>query len=526
MHAEVRASHPIVAALGAALGAEHVLTGAADLQFYSTDVYGDGERPVAVARPGSTEDVCRVVELALRHGLSVVARGGGASYTDGYVPAERDAVLLDTQRMDRIVEINERDMYVVVECGVTWARLHEALAPKGLRTPFFGPFSGLAATVGGSVSQNSISWGSGQYGVSAESVLGLEVVTGTGDVVRTGTWASASSAPFFRFYGPDLTGLFTGDTGALGVKTRIALRLVRRPREFVGMSFKFATFESMLAGMAAAAGDGINMINFGLDPALQQGQLGKAGTGEAIEAARAVYRNARNPVDGVARLTRMALAGKRFLSGDVHSVHYVVEGVDRVAARANAAFLRERLIPHGEETANTIPQVVMAMPFAPLYNVLGPRGERWVPVHGILPFSRVEAFRRDLVDYYAANAARMQQHRVTKGAMFMTVGTNGFVYEPVFYWQDARNACHERLVPADYLKTLPAYDANPAGRALVQEMKQGIVDLFHRHGAAHLQVGKLYPYLRDRDAATVKLVRAVKHGLDPGRRMNPGALGL
>jgi FAD/FMN-containing dehydrogenase len=526
MHAEVRTFHPIVRALGAALGAEHVLTGAADLEFYSTDVYGRGQLPVAVVRPGGTDDVRRVVELALEHGLSVVARGGGASYTDGYLPTERDAVLLDTQRMDRIVEINERDMYVVVECGVTWARLHEALAPGGLRTAFFGPFSGLAATVGGSIAQNSISWGSGQHGVSAESVLAVEVVTGSGAVVRTGAWAGPASAPFFRFYGPDLTGLFCGDTGALGVKTRIALRLVRRPPEFVGMSFRFATFESMLAGMVAAAGDGLNTINFGLDPALQQGQLGKAGTGEAIEAARAVYRNARNPVDGLGRLARMALAGRRFLSGDVHSVHYVVEGVDRGAARANAAFLRERLVAHGEETANTIPQVVMAMPFAPLYNVLGPRGERWVPVHGILPFSRVEAFRRDLSAYYEANAARMQQHRVTKGAMFMTVGTNGFVYEPVFYWQDARNACHERLVPADYLKSLPAYEPNLAGRALVQEMKQGIVDLFHRHGAAHLQVGKLYPYLRDRDRATVELVRAVKSHLDPRGRMNPGSLGL
>jgi hypothetical protein len=268
------------------------------------------------------------------------------------------------------------------------------------------------------------------------------------------------------------------------------------------------------------------MINFGLDPALQQGQLGKAGTGEAIEAAKAVYRNARNPVDGLGRLARMALAGKRFLSGDVYSVHYVVEGVDRTAARATAAFLRERVVRHGEETANTIPQVVMAMPFAPLYNVMGPKGERWVPVHGILPFSRVAAFRHDLEAYYATNAARMQQHRVTRGAMFMTVGTNGFVYEPVFYWQDARNACHERLVPGDYLKQLPAYDANPAGRAIVHEMKQGIVDLFHRHGAAHLQVGKLYPYLRGRDAATVGLVRDVKRSVDPRRRMNPGALGL
>ena len=96
----------------------------------------------------------------------------------------------------------------------------------------------------------------------------------------------------------------------------------------------------------------------------------------------------------------------------------------------------------------------------------------------------------------------------------------------MFYWQDERNVFHERMVPADYLKTLPVYPANPAGRALVHEMKQGIVDLFHRHGAAHFQVGKFYPYLRDRGAPTVQLVRDLKRALDPRNRLNPGALGL
>ena len=80
-------------------------------------------------------------------GLPIVPRGGGASYTDGYTPSETSSVVIDTSRMNRIVEINERDMYVVAQVGVTWAALNEALAAKGLRTPFFGPFSGLTATL-------------------------------------------------------------------------------------------------------------------------------------------------------------------------------------------------------------------------------------------------------------------------------------------------------------------------------------------------------------------------------------------
>jgi len=78
-------------------------------------------------------------------------RGGGASYTDGYLPRDDGQVLLDLSQLNRIVEINEQDAYVTVEAGVTWEALKRALDERDLRTPFWGPFSGLLATVGGSV---------------------------------------------------------------------------------------------------------------------------------------------------------------------------------------------------------------------------------------------------------------------------------------------------------------------------------------------------------------------------------------
>lgn len=525
MNAQIRDDRALLERLASLVGREHVLTDAAERLFHSTDVYAHRELPLAVVRPGSTEDVAAVVAAACAAGASVVPRGGGASYTDGYLPSEPQSILLDTARLDRIVEINAEDMYVTVEAGVTWARLNEALAPLGLRTPFYGPFSGLAATIGGSVSQHSVSWGTGVFGVSAESVLAIEAVLADGRILRTGTAGTRGASPFFRHYGPDLTGLFTGDAGALGVKTRITLRLMRRPREFLGLSFKFADFDSMYAGMAAAAYEGLNSINFGLDPRLQQGQIGKTTFSDGLKAAGAVFRSSRSVLDGASRVLRMGLAGRRFLGANF-SVHYVVEGVDRAAARAAAGALRDLLAGHGEETAATVPNVVQSMPFAPLYNVLGPRGERWVPIHTVLPFSRVLPFRRDLEKLYAANTERMRAAKVDYGAMFMTISTNAFLYEPVFYWEDARNACHERLVPADYLAALPDYPANPAGAALVAEMKRSIIDLMHRHGGAHLQIGKVYPYLADRETEAEKLLRDLKQSVDPQRRMNPGALGL
>jgi FAD/FMN-containing dehydrogenase len=317
-----------------------------------------------------------------------------------------------------------------------------------------------------------------------------------------------------------------GDCGALGVKTSIALRLMRRNSHVMGVSFGFCSFEAMAAGMEAAAKEGLNLTNFGLDPALQQGQLGKADAATAVQSAVAVWKTSRGLFDGLGQLAKMAFAGRGFLKGAVFSAHWVVDGLDDASCRAAVARLRAALQPHGAEVPATVPTVAHAMPFMPLYNVRSPLGERWVPVHGILPFSRVAAFREELSAYYAAHEAEMARLKIRYGAMFMTVSTNAFLYEPVFYWQDGYNITQERLLPQGYQATLPNYADNPEGRALVDKMKHGIADIFQRHGAAHLQIGKFYPYMRGREPQTAKLIRDLKQLVDPQRRLNPGSLGL
>jgi FAD/FMN-containing dehydrogenase len=307
-----------------------------------------------------------------------------------------------------------------------------------------------------------------------------------------------------------------GDCGALGVKTAVALRLMRRNAHVMGLSFGFPDFRSMAAGMEAAAKEGLNLTNFGLDPTLQQGQLGKADRATALQSAVAVFRSSRSSLDGLRQLANMALAGRSFLDGATFSAHWIVDGVDDAACRSAVARLRAVLQPHGAEVLATVPTVAYAMPFMPLCNVRSPRGERWVPVHGILPFSRVEAFRNELLAYYERHA----------DAMFMTVSTNAFLYEPVFYWEDVLNITQERLLPAGYAATLPKFADNPDGRRLVHEMKHGIADIFQHHGAAHRQIGKFYPCMRGRDPHTVRLLRELKQLVDPARRMNPGTLGL
>jgi FAD/FMN-containing dehydrogenase len=525
MSANLLESKDIISQLRAVCGPDHVLTDDADREFFAMDVYSFREMPIAVVQPGSVSELQDIARIASAAGVALVPRGGGASYTDAYLPSTSNSLLIDTERMNAIVEINTQDMYVTVEPGITWAVMTAALADKGVRTAFWGPFSGLKATVGGSMSQNAVSLGSGNYGCSADTALSFDIVLAAGEILSTGSKAMDKSPPFFRHYGPDLTGLFTGDAGAFGIKARITLRLIQVPAYSGTASFGFTNFDAMADGMAKTARTGVAADCFGLDPKLQQGQLGKADTKDAVQAVWAVLKTSTNPVNGLIRIMKMALAGKRFLTGFDFSSHYVVEGSSRAEIRAKLATVRKAMAGHGTEIANTIPTVLRAMPFIPLYPVLGPRGERWVPMHGILPFSRLKEFHRRISELYAEHAANMEALKIEKAAMFTSISTNGFLYEPVFYWEDDRTPFHQRYLPQEYLDTLPEYEANPEGRVLVAELRDRIKDIFSDMGAVHMQVGKSYPYLKGRQGQATQILRDVKKSLDPDGLMNPGALG-
>ena len=105
------------------------------------------------------------------------------SYTQGYQPSRSDSMLIDLRRMDQILEINAEDMLVRVEAGGPWKKLFEALQAANCRTPYFGPLSGMYATIGGALSQNSLFLGSGLYNTVAESALGLKGVIADGSVL-------------------------------------------------------------------------------------------------------------------------------------------------------------------------------------------------------------------------------------------------------------------------------------------------------------------------------------------------------
>ena len=400
-----------------------------------------------------------------------------------------------------------------------------ALDPRGLRTPFFGPFSGLNATVGGSMSQHSLSHGSGAHGISAQSALGLEVVIASGEIVRTGS-AARGLAPFARFSGPDMAGLFLGDCGALGIKARITLPLLRQAAAHGCASFAFADFASLAGAMRRMAMEGLDDEHFALDAALAQGQIARQGDASSVLAtAGSVMAAASSPVAGLVSLAKMGLAGTRSLREAAFTLHVIVEGTDRAVVRAKLKRVNAVMAP-GWSIANTVATVVRATPFAPMFNVLGPSGERWVPLHGIVPHSRVASFHEALVAFYETRADDMRRLGVWTGGMFETVNPSGFLYEIALYWPGARNAHHDAVIPPDYLAGLPVNTDDPEVNAFVETLKADLIALYGEHGAVHFQLGKMYPYAAVLEPGARALIGAVKSALDPKGLMNPGALGL
>lgn len=510
------------------VGAPHVRDDDAARALHASDIGGTGSgRVELVVAPGSTDELSRVVAAATRAGCAVAPRGAGMSYTAGYVPAHPHTVAIDTTRMNRVLEVDPKDMTVTVEAGCSWRALLEALAPQGLRTPFWGTMSGIHATVGASVSQLTAMLGAGHHGTASESVVAMTVVLADGRVIRTGARGAGGQSPFYRHYGPDVAGLFCGDCGAFGVKAEITLRLMRLPAHDGGASFVFKTGEAMLEALAEVARAGLAAESCGFDPGLTRVRMQREGLARDLKVAAAVVGKQKSLVKGLLDVGRMALAGREFLGEDDYSLHLTAEGRCAAAVEDDLVQMRRIAAQHGgQEVANTIARVIRAQPFPPPNSVLGPRGERWLPVHGQVPLGSAAAVFAGLQDVFAGLAAEFDAHGVYTGYLFSSLSTNAIVIEPVFYWPDERAPIHEALIEPAHLARLPVLAANTAARELVQRAKAQVIRVYARHGCGHFQIGRTYPYRASREPAAWALLEAFKREVDPRGLMNPGVLGF
>ena len=119
------------------VGTTNCLQDKESLEFYSTDVFEAAKKEaIAIIRPNNADELIKVVRTCLKNEFPIVVRGGGASYTGGYLPVKDNTIIVDSSRLKKI-EVNEEDMFVTVEPGVTWEELYESLKPKAIRTQYW-----------------------------------------------------------------------------------------------------------------------------------------------------------------------------------------------------------------------------------------------------------------------------------------------------------------------------------------------------------------------------------------------------
>jgi D-lactate dehydrogenase (cytochrome) len=515
--------------LRALLGDGAVLTERAEREAYSADVYARGATCAAVIRPTSPELLAQAVGVITAAGFDVCPRGGGLSYTAGYTPRREHSVVVDVACLTRIVEIAADDLYVTVEAGVTWQQLHAALQPLGLRVPFMGTWSGARATVGGGLSNGALFFGTARYGTAADNVLGLEVARADGTLLRTGQGAFRNvTKPAYRTYGPDLTGLFLHDCGALGVKTRATLRLMRIPAETGFASFVFPTLDAAALALSDVARAEATEEAYVFDPESTAKNLSTSGgVMQDAKTLLGVIKGQSSWLKGLKEGAQLVASGRDFVPAEAYSLHIVCAGRSAAAVDADLAHCRQLVAAHGgAEIANSIPKAARAGLFPPVNGVLGAAGDRWAALNAKVAHSEALALAHAAEKIVADHADEMRACGVTFSRLLIAVSSFAFSYEPVFHWHDEWLPIHRRAPEASYLAKLTEPGPNPAAAQLVAKLRELLVTCFAAHGAASNQIGKTYLYAETMQPAPRALLGALKRQVDPRGLMNPGVLGL
>src|SRR5919108_1827096 len=212
-----------ISRLRAVLGPRDVLSSRADCATYGYDAsVFQGEEVIAVAFPESTAEVSRIVRLAREARIPYLARGSGTGISGGAIPTQ-GGLVIELAKMNRVLEIDLANQRAVVEPGVINQDLKELLAEQGYGHTYVpDPGSQVVSTIGGNVANNAGGMHCLKYGVTTNHIVGLEVVLPDGEIVTVG--GKVLDPP-----GCDLTGLFVGSEGTLGIITKIVVRIVRLP---------------------------------------------------------------------------------------------------------------------------------------------------------------------------------------------------------------------------------------------------------------------------------------------------------
>lgn len=241
------------------LGSENITVSESEIESHSDSYYqthhpSPDQRPRLIVYPKNTEEVSGVLKIAHKYKIPIVPFSGGTSL-EGQFIASRSGITIDLNRLDKILKLNDDDLDVIVQPSVSWQDLNEYLAPYGL---LFGPDPGPGAQIGGMIATSCSGTNAARYGTMKDNVLGLTIVLADGTIVKTKKRPRKSSA------GYNLTGLFVGSEGTLGIVTEATLKLHVKPEDETVAVLNFDTIKDATNSVSAIVRKGIqvNAVEF------------------------------------------------------------------------------------------------------------------------------------------------------------------------------------------------------------------------------------------------------------------------
>lgn len=493
------------------VAADELLTDVATLRIAACDALSVGVAPLAVLAPRSVATLVAAVPRLAAAGIAIVPRGAGLSYSGGAVCNRADWVAVDMRALDRVLAIDAAARQVRVEAGCTWSRLHAALAERGLRTPFWGPASGLHATVGGAFANDAIFFGSARHGTFGDCVRGATVCLADGRLLRTGVHVVAEPSLAVAF-GPDLTRLFVGACGAFGIVVEITLPLEPVPTATRYAGYRCPSAASALASLAAVVAHGDATEAIVLDPAVTTRLDGRA------------------PRD-------LGVPGRHHDPAAPFLLSFAIDAVDADDAELRLARATQAVAAHGAVAdGEGLLRAFREHPFQPPA-MLHASGRRWVPVHGIVAPDRASAALDALDAAMRAHRAAVQGLGLEWSTTCAAIGAGAVLVEANLTWPDGGNALLEHYLGSSAAAaTIDESDAGtaagpqashrPARWRDVDALRRALADALVGAGATHLQIGRFYDYAGRLDPTSRAVLESLQQSFDPHGIMNPGVLGL
>jgi len=519
----------LITALTRLLGADNVTVDGPLIDLFSCDF---GEEPKAriglIARPAERSLVAEVLKLAHAADCPVCVRGGGMSYTQGYLPDRPGTLLLDMSALNRIVEINLKDLYITVETGCTWQQIYHVLDGTGYHLPFGGTMSGERATIGGALANNATAVKRGQV---VDDLLGLEVVLADGRVIQTGSRATGRPVQPMRNYGPDLTGLFLNDAGIMGVKTQATFRLERRPRGTEFAAFGFQDTNALIDAMCALAREGLATENMAFGAYHNQmfaaePRPTRTDVSALVAAVKAMAGNRFSAYRLLAKMARPG--GMKFLGKWKHTLVVSTDGYTPSIARTQMREIKRIAKSHqGAPLPPTLAIAMRALPFHPVERLIVGTGTKnnTLPSNRFTSLSHAHALYEAAENFLLDNRALMQRHGLTYTILFACVSNNMFGIEPIIYWRDSMTPLRAHILSQKRRDELLAIPEDLTTRGIVVGLRRRMVARLADIPGAHYQIGKYYNYKGDlADAATLGAICQAKLTLDKSGILNPGGL--